>query len=297
MRRYESEPPVVKQPEGASNWEVLKHFKSKDFEVLEDFCELLGPIGSTAYFELDADLKAGHGPRDPLIVGTWKEEDKTRHVLLDGHNRLRICIERGLMFGTTTIEFGSALDAKIWAIKNQVGRRNLTTGQQAYLAADLKGFYAEKGKINKRLAGKKTQEKRRTEADPEVLMNSSKAEEDDGFEAVNARREAARVIGVSEASVAQAEFVREKGTLEDQKAVVEGKLSLNKAFQRAKGVSDERSPGKPRVEPPSLRSRARAILEALSPYAPECPACGAPVQIPVSEELIQAVQVILKKGA
>ena len=58
------------------------------------------------------------GCRDPLV--TW------RGILLDGHNRHRICSEHHLPFRTVEIELPDREAAADWIDANQLGRRNLT---------------------------------------------------------------------------------------------------------------------------------------------------------------------------
>ncbi|MDN5211881.1 ParB N-terminal domain-containing protein [Fulvivirgaceae bacterium BMA12] len=69
------------------------------------------------------------GCLDPLKL--WANE-KGQYVLVDGHNRLKICEKHGLDFKTEFIKFDNIEDAKIWMANNQLGRRNLTQDQVSY---------------------------------------------------------------------------------------------------------------------------------------------------------------------
>jgi hypothetical protein len=60
------------------------------------------------------------GCRDPLVV--WKKDA----VLLDGHNRYKICKDAGLGYKTIEMDFPDKDHAMIWVIRNQLGRRNLS---------------------------------------------------------------------------------------------------------------------------------------------------------------------------
>jgi len=69
------------------------------------------------------------GCLDPLKV--WDRDGEL--VLLDGHNRLKICKEAGLPEpDTTTIDIKNLDEAIIWIIDNQRGRRNATKEQLDY---------------------------------------------------------------------------------------------------------------------------------------------------------------------
>lgn len=71
------------------------------------------------------------GCRDALVV--WQE----RGILLDGHNRLAICEAHSVPFKIHKSSFPDRTAAKIWMIKNQVGRRNLSITQRSLCAAKL----------------------------------------------------------------------------------------------------------------------------------------------------------------
>lgn len=60
-----------------------------------------------------------NGCQMPLVV--W---DGT---IVDGHNRYRICREHRIPFTYEEMDFNSEGDAIIWIIKNQLGRRNLSS--------------------------------------------------------------------------------------------------------------------------------------------------------------------------
>ncbi len=83
-----------------------------------EFAALCPPLAREEYAELEASILA-EGCRDALMV--WREEG----ILLDGHNRKRICDEHGLPFRTTEQSFSDRDAATEWVLRNQLGRRNL----------------------------------------------------------------------------------------------------------------------------------------------------------------------------
>lgn len=82
---------------------------------------LIPPLTSEEYAQLEANLLVD-GCRDPLVV--WKQNGDT--ILLDGHNRLKICEEHSLTYDTVELELADMDAAKNWMDANQLGRRNLT---------------------------------------------------------------------------------------------------------------------------------------------------------------------------
>ena len=90
-----------------------------------EFAGLIAPLAAEEYKQLEANLIA-HGCRDALVV--W------RGLLLDGHNRMKICNRHGLAFDTTEICLPDRESAKLWLEENQIGRRNLSNDQRAAVA-------------------------------------------------------------------------------------------------------------------------------------------------------------------
>jgi len=92
------------------------------------------------------------GCRDPLVI--WKDHN----ILLDGHNRYAICQELGIQFKTVELDFSDKDRAKLWVLKNQLGRRNLSdfqfkllVGQEYELEKKLEGGDKKSGEYKKTL--------------------------------------------------------------------------------------------------------------------------------------------------
>ncbi len=103
--------------------------------TLESVCL---PLAQDEFDTLEAQILKD-GCLDSLKV--WDREGKL--VLLDGHNRLKICKKHKLPYDTSTIEIESLEDAIIWIVDNQKGRRNVATDEQrAYISG--KKYEAQK---------------------------------------------------------------------------------------------------------------------------------------------------------
>ena len=79
------------------------------------------------YSLLEASVVA-NGVRDPLVV--WRRDGQL--VLLDGHHRYQIAQRHGLAFGVKQLDLPDLTAAKLWVIRNQLGRRNLTPAEVSY---------------------------------------------------------------------------------------------------------------------------------------------------------------------
>jgi len=96
------------------------------FAVDEEFEALCPPLLPEEAGLLEAAV-AAEGCRDPLVV--WREGA----LLLDGHHRLRIGRALGLPLPLAWVSLESRELAIDWIARHQLGRRNLTEPQRAYL--------------------------------------------------------------------------------------------------------------------------------------------------------------------
>lgn len=88
------------------------------------FKELMPRLTADEFSQLEQNIIA-EGCRESLI--TWNG------TLIDGHNRYEICTKHGIPYTATEMHFDNEEDVIEWIIKNQLGRRNLTSEQRTYL--------------------------------------------------------------------------------------------------------------------------------------------------------------------
>lgn len=91
---------------------------SDTIRIDPEFAALCPPLTPEEYSGLEESLLS-EGCRDALVV--WAGEG----VLLDGHNRKRICEEYGIGYRVTEARLPDRDAALTWIITNQLGRRNL----------------------------------------------------------------------------------------------------------------------------------------------------------------------------
>jgi len=183
----------------------------------QEFENLIPPLTSEEFDQL-ADSIRIEGCRDPLVV--WQGTD----ILLDGHHRYRICQQFDIPFDIKELKFETREDAKIWIIKNQFGRRNITPMVRGELALTLKSVLAEKAKVNMALGGgDKVSEEAR--AGLTKLSNP--------VDRINTREEIARVAGISEGTISKVEKIKERGSEELKEAARKGEVSINAAAEIA----------------------------------------------------------------
>jgi DNA modification methylase len=85
---------------------------------------LIPPLTSEEFAQLEANV-CQEGIREPII--TWQG------TIVDGHNRYELAQMYDLPFKVKEMQFSTMEDCMDWMINNQLGRRNVTEPQKAYL--------------------------------------------------------------------------------------------------------------------------------------------------------------------
>ncbi|UII31966.1 hypothetical protein LVD17_27130 [Fulvivirga ulvae] len=105
----------------------MNRIKFGDVVVKKELESFIVPLSNEEYAQLEANI-IKEGCRDPLIF--WRTDEGL--VLIDGHNRLRICTKHNIPFKSNELAFENEEEARLWMLNNQLGRRNLTPDQLSY---------------------------------------------------------------------------------------------------------------------------------------------------------------------
>ena len=90
--------------------------KMYDLTIDPELAKVAPPLADNELDILRTDILE-HGCMTPIII--WNG------VIVDGHNRYAICSENNIPFAVQEMEFKDVMDAKLWIISNQLGRRNM----------------------------------------------------------------------------------------------------------------------------------------------------------------------------
>ena len=101
---------------------------AKSLTIVKEIKDYILPLSDEEFFNLEKSILL-EGCRDPLIA--WQKKDD-QLVLVDGHNRYKICKKNNIPFKVKKIDFKDIEEVKIWMVENQMGRRNLTPDQLSY---------------------------------------------------------------------------------------------------------------------------------------------------------------------
>lgn len=108
---------------------MAKHIETqKPITILKEIREYIIPLSDEELFQLEKNILK-EGCREPLIV--WRKTP-SQLVLIDGHNRYKICEKHHISFKIRELPFSDLHEVKVWMVENQMGRRNLTPDQMSY---------------------------------------------------------------------------------------------------------------------------------------------------------------------
>ncbi len=189
--------------------------------VLPELAELLPPLTGEQLAALEADLLK-NGCYSPVIVN----EDM---VIIDGHNRQRLCEEHGIPYKMAVFSFEDLLEAKRWAIENQRGRRNLEKWELGKIALKLRPDIEAKAKANMS-AGGGDQKSEDTKSGLTTLSNP--------ISPVSTRKELAESVGIGEVTMGKVMQIDEHAPSAVKEALDSGDLSINQGYNITRQVQD-----------------------------------------------------------
>ena len=92
--------------------------------IAPEFETLLAPLTDKEYEQLEENIKR-EGCLEPLT--TW------RGIIIDGHNRYKICQKHNIPFRSRPTAFKEREEVIAWICANQLGRRNISDETKKYL--------------------------------------------------------------------------------------------------------------------------------------------------------------------
>ena len=174
-----------------------------------EFKNLIPPLSKDEREQLEQNILSCRKCRNALIL--WDG------ILVDGHNRLEICMKHGIQFEIIEMAFTSREDAKVWILENQLGRRNLNDAMRIELALAKAELLREKGRNNQILAGR---EKSRA---AKLLSKTSNT--------IRSQKILAKEAGVSEGTLYNYMQIKKDGSPELVEKVRNGELKIGTAHR------------------------------------------------------------------
>ena len=187
--------------------------------VLPEMEQLLPPLSGEQFSALERDILE-NGCYAPIIVN----EDM---VIIDGHNRFRVCEKHGLPYRMLVFSFADLLEAKQWALDTQKGRRNLDKWELGKIALRLKPDIEARARANQ-------QEYHGNQYDSGLSATLPEVHSDP----VDTRKELADAVGLGERTMGKVMQIDEHAPSAVKEALDSGDLSINQGYNITRQVRE-----------------------------------------------------------
>ena len=131
------------------------------FKIDKEFSTWMPPLQPEEFEKLKEGILL-EGCRDALVI--WAEEG----ILIDGHNRYRICTENDIPFTTHKMSFDYRDDVFVWIYNNSMSRRNLQPIDKVKMVTKMKPVFERQAKERMEMGRPKASEEPK-EIFPEVI--------------------------------------------------------------------------------------------------------------------------------
>ena len=181
----------------------LSVIKDDKMDLRIRFSDIIPALQDCEYKNLAESIKA-EGLRDSIIV--WGD------IIIDGHNRYKICKENDIAIRTIQKEFSTEEEAKLWIIDNQLARRNLSDWQKYELLSSKREILRIKGKENQGT---------RTDLLTVVVKKLKH----------NTRNEIAQELKWSTGKIERADIVEKKADVETKEKLRNNEISIHQVYR------------------------------------------------------------------
>ena len=189
--------------------------------VLPEMAQLLPPLTGEQLAALEADLLA-NGCYAPVIVN----EDM---VIIDGHNRQKLCQQHGIPYDMAVFSFADLLEAKRWALDTQKARRNLDKWELGKIALKLKPDIEARARANM-TAGGGDQKSEDAKSGLATLPNP--------IPPIDTRKELAESVGLGERTMGKVMQIEEYAPPAVKEALDSRDLSIHQGYNITRQVRE-----------------------------------------------------------
>ena len=208
--------------------ENIERRLSREPEIDQEFAALIPPLTAEEYSGLEQSILS-EGCRDAIIL--WN------NIIVDGHNRYRICKAHNIPYRTETKEFASREEVMLWMFQNQLSRRNLNDFQRIEIVHKWEDAVKAQAKERQAEYYGNQYESGLRENSPEVQNTGKRATEELG-----------EMAGVSRKTYEHAVEVLDKAPKPVVDAVRKNELSINSAYRVTQMPPEEQKEISKRIE-------------------------------------------------
>ena len=209
-----------------------------EIQIDEELSSLIPPLTQDEYSRLEQSI-IEEGCRDAIIL--WG------NIIVDGHNRYKICTTHNIPFQIHQKEFVSKDEVKLWMLENQLSRRNLS--DLARIEIVRKCEDAVKAEAKKR-QGTRTD-----------LLTSGQNFPKVEHEVKRASEELGDLAGVSGKTYEHAVAVLDKAPKPVIEAARKKELSINAAYQVTKLLEEKQAEISARIKQGELARKVIAEVQ------------------------------------
>lgn len=181
----------------------------EELKIDEEFAALIPPLRPEEFVGLEQSI-INDGCREAIIV--WND------IIIDGHNRYKICKTHNLEFHTAHKDFADRNAVMVWMLQNQLGRRNLNDFQRVELVRKCEDAVKAQA-LQRMLAGK---------ADLKVILPEGQES------GIQSRDELGKLAGVSGSTYEHATKVLDEAPEPVVEAARNKEISINAAYEVTK---------------------------------------------------------------
>lgn len=207
--------------------DILTQTLTRELIIDPEFAALIPPLTTDEFDALEKSI-IDEGCRDAIIV--WG------NIIVDGHNRFKICSAHNIPYRTEGRDFTDRNAAMLWMLQNQLARRNLNDFQRVEMVRKCE--QAVKTQAEQRmLAGK---------SDPREILPKGRATDELGD-----------LAGVSRKTYEHAAAVLDHAPAPVVKATRNSQLSINAAYELTKLPQEKQQEVADRI---SLGEKPRSVI-------------------------------------
>jgi len=205
-----------------------------DLIIDKEFKEYIPPLSTDEKKGLESDIIQAN--KVIVRIETWN------NTIIDGHSRYEIATQHNIPFSTIELKFNDRNQVKIYILKKQLHRRNLSDGWKFELVSRLKKELLKVGREKQKqtLGGYKH--------NPSVLSLNDKTDNH------NTQKAIAAELNWSTGKIAQAEYVKNNDPMVWQN-VKEQKETVGGAYKKVKKAQNKK-----KVQPSTIKGNGNVTL-------------------------------------
>lgn len=227
----------------------------EEYRIDPELNDVLPNLSEEDYNALEQSLLTDGFKGAPIMV--WGD------IIVDGHNRYEICKKHNIPFEVKHVDFNDKEEAMRWMVRQQLGRRTLTTLERIKVVEKYRPFYKEKADKNKSANGGNKKSPSQNSSTP--IPKEEK---------IDVRAKLSEDAGTSTDTYSKGVKILNSGNQELIDQTLKGEKSINKAYNELKKEQEKNN--NPELKLQNLKENGRKeaaseVREAREKYGMNSP--------------------------